>query len=54
MKFVCKICGYVYEGEAAPEQCPVCKRTGVFEPVPAPKNPYGAGAVPRVQANRRI
>lgn len=24
-KFVCKVCGYVYEGEAAPEQCPICK-----------------------------
>ena len=24
-KFVCSICGYVYEGEAAPEQCPICK-----------------------------
>ena len=24
-KFVCTICGYVYEGEAAPEVCPVCK-----------------------------
>ena len=24
-KFVCTICGYVYEGEAAPEACPVCK-----------------------------
>ena len=24
MKFVCSICGYVYEGEAAPEKCPVC------------------------------
>lgn len=23
-KFVCKICGYVYEGEAAPEKCPQC------------------------------
>ena len=23
-KFVCSICGYVYEGEAAPEQCPIC------------------------------
>lgn len=23
-KFVCTICGYVYEGEAAPEKCPVC------------------------------
>ena len=24
-KFVCSICGYVYEGEKAPEQCPICK-----------------------------
>ena len=24
-KFVCMVCGYVHEGEAAPEQCPVCK-----------------------------
>ena len=23
-KFVCSVCGYVYEGEAAPEKCPVC------------------------------
>ena len=23
-KFVCTVCGYVYEGEAAPEVCPVC------------------------------
>ena len=24
-KWVCSVCGYVYEGDAAPEQCPVCK-----------------------------
>ena len=24
-KFVCSVCGYVHEGDAAPEQCPVCK-----------------------------
>ena len=24
-KFVCSICGYVHEGDAAPEACPVCK-----------------------------
>ena len=24
-KFVCTVCGYVYEGEAAPDFCPVCK-----------------------------
>lgn len=23
-KFVCSVCGYIYEGEAAPEKCPVC------------------------------
>ena len=24
-KWVCNVCGYVYEGEAAPEVCPICK-----------------------------
>lgn len=24
-KFVCSVCGYVYEGETAPEVCPQCK-----------------------------
>ena len=24
-KYVCTVCGYVYEGDAAPEICPVCK-----------------------------
>ena len=24
MKFVCQVCGYVFEGEAAPEKCPQC------------------------------
>lgn len=24
-KFVCQVCGYVHEGDTAPEQCPVCK-----------------------------
>ena len=23
-KFVCTVCGYIYEGEVAPEKCPVC------------------------------
>lgn len=23
-KFICKVCGYVHEGDAAPEKCPVC------------------------------
>ena len=25
MKWVCSVCGYVYEGEQPPEKCPVCK-----------------------------
>ena len=24
-KYVCKVCGYVHEGDSAPEQCPICK-----------------------------
>lgn len=24
-KFVCSVCGYVYEGDSAPEACPQCK-----------------------------
>ena len=24
-KFVCSICGYVHEGDSAPEKCPLCK-----------------------------
>ena len=24
MKYVCSVCGYVHEGEAAPEKCPQC------------------------------
>ena len=24
-KFVCSVCGYVHEGDSAPEQCPLCK-----------------------------
>ena len=32
-KWVCSICGYTYEGEEAPEQCPQCK---------APKSKFNA------------
>ncbi len=24
MKFVCTVCGYIYEGDKAPDECPVC------------------------------
>ena len=23
-KWVCKVCGYVYEGETPPDECPIC------------------------------
>jgi len=33
-KYVCKVCGYVHEGDEAPDQCPVCKaRKEMFEKV---------------------
>ena len=35
-KFVCSVCGYVHEGDAAPAQCPQCK-------VPADKFKEQAG-----------
>ncbi len=25
-KFICSVCGYVHEGDAAPEKCPQCKQ----------------------------
>ena len=27
-KWVCSVCGYVWEGDAPPEKCPVCKVPG--------------------------
>lgn len=26
-KFVCSVCGYVHEGDSAPDNCPICKAT---------------------------
>ena len=23
-KFICPVCGYVYEGDTMPEKCPIC------------------------------
>ena len=41
MKFVCKVCGYTYDGDSAIEQCPKCKQMNVFEKVEKQKtNPY--------------
>ena len=27
-KWICPVCGYVYEGENPPDLCPVCKAPG--------------------------
>ena len=24
-KFICTVCGYIHEGDSAPEKCPLCK-----------------------------
>ena len=36
-KFVCSVCGYVHNGDKAPEVCPVCKQSGVFTEAKAEK-----------------
>ena len=45
MKFVCNVCGYVHEGDAAPEKCPVCK---------APASKFSAQAEDRVWAAEHV
>ena len=33
-KYVCKVCGYIHEGETTPDACPVCKaKSTAFEEV---------------------
>ncbi len=40
-KWKCTVCGYIHEGDEAPEQCPVCKQPKEkFVKVEEPKNPY--------------
>ena len=40
-KWVCTVCGYVHEGEEAPEKCPICKQPKEkFKLVETPNNPY--------------
>ena len=24
-KYICTVCGYIHEGDSAPEKCPLCK-----------------------------
>ena len=41
-KWKCSVCGYVHEGDEAPEKCPVCKqpKEKFVKVEEAPKNPY--------------
>ncbi len=27
-RFVCTVCGYIYEGVNAPQECPICHQSG--------------------------
>ena len=29
-KFKCTVCGYIHEGDAAPEKCPVCMAPSIL------------------------
>ena len=43
-KWVCKVCGYVHEGDTPPEVCPICKVSAdKFEKVEEEKNSKYAG-----------
>ena len=43
-KFICTVCGYIHEGETAPEKCPLCKApASKFKEMEEPKE--GAGLV---------
>ena len=46
-KFVCYVCGYVYEGEAAPAECPICH-------APAEKFKEQAGEYPQLARFQQI
>ncbi len=40
-KWKCTVCGYIHEGDEAPEKCPLCKQPKEkFVKVEEPKNPY--------------
>ena len=44
-KYVCAICGYVHEGDSAPEACPLCK---------APASKFSVMAGERVWAAEHV
>ena len=49
MKWVCKICGYEHEGDAPPDECPLCA-AGPEEFEPVDDAPAAAAPAPRADA----
>ena len=57
-KWVCKVCGYIYEGPEAPVECPVCHAKNAFNEVQGeikvPRRPRSAPcATPRAICSRK-
>ena len=44
-KWLCKVCGYIYEGPEAPAECPVCHaKSNMFEEVSSSSLPSTSSA----------
>lgn len=50
MKFICKACGYIHEGDEAPESCPVCGvGKDMFDVMEAPTTTVGEGSCSKME-----
>lgn len=53
-RYKCKICGYIHEGEKAPDKCPVCMQTGdIFEEITEPAGQNGETGEPSAATNKK-
>lgn len=51
-KFTCGICGYIYDGDTAPEKCPICRAPASnFEMREVPAEPRNGAAMPTANAS---
>ncbi|MDE7061222.1 MAG: hypothetical protein K2O71_06475 [Lachnospiraceae bacterium] len=54
-RFVCSVCGYVYEGEEAPKECPICHQPGEkFQETPAGERETAPGTKILETADKNI
>ena len=54
-KFRCKVCGYVHEGDKAPEKCPMCQAPqSEFEEIIEPGTEAAAPAKKRLNTNSNV